>query len=310
MDRLVTVPLRVGEWRVDPALSQLSKGQEIVKVEARTMRLLLYLAQRSGEVVSVEELLNQVWAGVVVTPDSVYQAIASLRRLLGDDPKQPRYIATLQRMGYRLVADVTPCADMPASAAEPPLEVTAMPPISNLSRRRWTAGIGIGCLLIVILVGAYWVHDRATSEVHASIAVLPFLDLTTQEMNEEFFADGLTEELIGDLSKVPNFQVPSPTDVFNYKGKQLPVAAIARQLRVTFVLDGSVRKSGNIYRVATRLIRADTGYVVWSETFDRPLGDLVQVQKDVASETTKAVRASIEGTGGDSARAPHRSSPK
>jgi transcriptional activator of cad operon len=308
MDRLATVSLRVGEWRVDPALSQLSKGHEIVKVEARTMRLLLYLAQHAGEVVSVEELLNQVWAGVVVTPDSVYQAIASLRRLLGDDPKQPRYIATLQRMGYRLVADVTPCADMPTPPGEPSLEVTAIPPtaavMANLTRRRWTAAVGIGCLIIVILVGAYWVHERATSEVRASIAVLPFLDLTTQEMNEEFFADGLTEELIGDLSKVPNFQVPSPTDVFNYKGKQLPVADIARQLRVTFVLDGSVRKSGNTYRVATRLIRADTGYVVWSETFDRPLGDLVQVQKDVASETTKAVRASIEGTAGNSARAP------
>jgi TolB-like protein/DNA-binding winged helix-turn-helix (wHTH) protein len=312
MDRLVTVPIRVGEWRVDPVLGQLSKGQEIVKMEARAMRLLLHLAYRTGEVVSIDELLNEVWAGVVVTPDSVYQAIASLRRLFGDDPKQPRYIATVQRMGYRMVADVTPCADMPVPPGEPLLHVATMPSTAavadlsepNSNRQRWTVAIGVACLIFVILGAVYWVHNRPPSAVRASIAVLPFLDLTTQEMNEEFFADGMTEELIGDLSKVPAFQVPSRTASFNYKGKQLPVADIARQLGVTFVLDGSVRKSGNTYRVSVRLTQADTGYVVWSESYDRPLGDLVQVQQDVAAETTKAVRASIGASARESAPAP------
>jgi len=272
------------------------------------MRLLLYLAQRSGEVVSIDELLTHVWAGVVVTPDSVYQAIASLRRLLGDDPKQSRYIATVPRLGYRMVADVSPWADMPEPKDPFPNGATTpkggTPPAdadgANLSkadscRTRWKALIGVACLIFVALGIAYWIHDHAAPEVRASIAVLPFLDLTTQEMNEEFFADGLTEELIGELSKIGGFRVPSPTAVFNFKGKKVPIPEIARQLGVTFILDGSVRKSNNTYRVATRLIRADNGYVVWSEAYDRPLGDLVAVQKDIASEVTKAVRASIEG---------------
>ena len=259
------------------------------------MRLLLYLAQRAGEVVSIDELLNQVWAGVVVTPDSVYQAIASLRRLLGDDPKQPRYIATVPRLGYRMIADVTPCAEMPGPGDPLPIGATTAvdPPESHGTR--WMVTIGVACLILTTLGVAYRAHNHTASEGRASIAVLPFLDLTTQEMNEEFFADGLTEELIGDLSKIGAFRVPSPTAAFNFKGKKVPIADIARQLGVTFILDGSVRKSNNTYRVATRLIRADNGYVVWSEAYDRPLGDLVGVQKDIAIEVTKAVRASIEG---------------
>lgn len=268
------------------------------------MRLLLCLAEHSGEVVSIDALLNQVWAGVVVTPDSVYQAIASLRRQLGDDPKQPRYIATVPRLGYRMVAEVTPYADSPTLAGSPPLPVAtapANPAVAGLSgakshRRTWIVVTGVICTTLAILAIAHWTRERGATGVQATIAVLPFLDLTTQEMNEEFFADGLTEELIGDLSKIPTFRVPSPTAAFFYKGKQLPLADIARQLGVTFVLDGSVRKSDNTYRVATRLIRADTGYVVWSESYDRALGDLVQVQKDVAAEITKAVRASIDSS--------------
>jgi len=268
------------------------------------MRLLLYLAHRTGEVVSIDELLDQVWTGVVVTPDSVYQAIASLRRLLGDDPKQPRYIATVQRMGYRMVADVTPSADLRVDAGEPALPATSRQskaaiqysPNEASKRRRLGVVIGIVSLVLVILGAAYWTYERSVPGVRASIAVLPFIDLTTQAMNEEFFADGLTEELIGDLSKISSFQIPSPTAVFYYKGKQVPVADIARQLGVTWILDGSVRKAGNRYRVSARLARVDTGYVLWSDTYDRPLDDLVQVQKDVALEITKAVRPSIDGS--------------
>ena len=98
-----------------------------------------------------------------------------------------------------------------------------------------------------------------------SVAVLPFLDLT-EAMSEAPFADGMTEELIGKLSKIPGLRVPAPTASFYFKGKQIPVADIASKLGVAYVLDGSVRKSGPTLRVAARLIRADNGYVVWSET--------------------------------------------
>src|SRR5262245_37538182 len=100
MDRQTAIPLRIGAWKIDPAAGELSRDGQTVRVEARTMRLLLYLAQHAGEVVSIDELLNQVWSGVIVTPDSVYQAVTSLRRLLGDDARQPSYIANVPRLGY------------------------------------------------------------------------------------------------------------------------------------------------------------------------------------------------------------------
>src|SRR3984957_17068735 len=111
MERPPTTMLRIGTWCVNPTSGEISRDGETARLEARTMRLLLCLAEHAGEVVSIDDLLNQVWPGVAVSPDSVYQAIASLRRILGDDPKQPTYIATVPRLGYRMVATVTPWPD-------------------------------------------------------------------------------------------------------------------------------------------------------------------------------------------------------
>src|SRR5947209_890187 len=111
MERPPATMLRIGAWCVNPASGQISRDGETSRVEVRTMQLLLCLAEHAGQVVSIDELLNQVWSGVIVTPDSVYQAVASLRRLLGDDPRQPTYIATVPRLGYRMIASVTPWPD-------------------------------------------------------------------------------------------------------------------------------------------------------------------------------------------------------
>jgi transcriptional activator of cad operon len=104
----------------------------------------------------------------------------------------------------------------------------------------------------------------------------------------------MTEELIGRLSKIPGLKVAAPTASFFYKGKQIPVGEIAKALGVTYVLDGSVRKSGDRLRVATRLIRAENGYVVWTENYDRPFGDILMVQDEIAGEVSKALAASID----------------
>lgn len=267
------------------------------------MRLLLCLAEHAGEIVSIDELLTQVWTGVTVSPDSVYQAVASLRRLLGDDPKQPTYIATVPRLGYRMVATVGPWVD----ASQDPVMLAALEAKKRgARRRRFLMWVG-GAVLCFALVGALLVHGRfgsnhsSTLPAHVlpqkSIAVLPFLDLT-EGMNEEPFADGMTEELIDKLSKVPEFRVPAPTSSFYFKGKQLPIADIARRLGVVYVLDGSVRKSGGRLRVAARLMRADDGYVLWSEAYDRPFDDILMVQDEIAGEVTKALRSSIDGRPG------------
>ena len=286
MDRLTAIPLRIGAWCVDPKSGQMSRDGEIVRVEARTLRLLLCLAERAGEVVSIDDLLNQAWSGVVVTPDSVYQAVASLRRLLGDDPKQPTYIATVPRLGYRMVATVTPWVN-----AEP----LVLP--GRRMRGSWrTIVVALCAVLAAVLLfdGERNAHPpTAVAASGRSVAVLPFLDLTTQAMSEEYFADGMTEELIDRLSKVPDLRVPSPTSSFYFKGKKVTVAEIARSLGVAYVLDGSVRQSATTLRVAARLVRAADGYVAWSETYDRPSGDELWIQDDIASEVTKALRVAI-----------------
>src|SRR5580704_3167492 len=310
--------LRIGAWCVNPASGEISRDGETTRVEARTMRLLQCLAERPGEVVSIDDLLSQVWPDVTVSQDSVYQAVTSLRRLLGDDPKQPTYIATVPRLGYRMVASVGPWVDRPvddrAIAGSPSKDGTSKdnpsgtPSMTGSRPRtgfRWTA---VALCLAIVVVVAFLLRGKVVNDNNSappavvtqpqkSIAVLPFLDLT-EKMNEEPFADGMTEELIDRLSKIPGLQVPSATSSFYFKGKKMTVADIAKSLGVAYVLDGSVRKSGARIRIAARLIRADNGYVAWSETYDRPTGDIMWIQDDIASEATKALRASIEAAPG------------
>ena len=299
MDQPSGTSLRIGAWRVNPASGQISREGETVRVEARAMRLLQYLADRPGETVSIDDLLEQVWTGVIVTPDSVYQAITSLRRLLGDDPKQPTYIATVPRLGYRMVATVSPWVEPPTIS---PAARAGAGSGTDSHKKNW-ALLGAGAALAVVIVVAPFVYGRIGSPVPAAstpeaplvrIAVLPFLDLTSESMDQEYFADGMTEELIDRLSKIPGLRVPPPTSSFYYKGKKVSVADIAGSLGVTYVLDGSLRKSGSTMRVAARLVRADDGFVVWAETYDRRLDDTLKVQDDIAGEVTKALRRSID----------------
>jgi transcriptional activator of cad operon len=273
MDRLATTTLRIGEWSVDPLLGQISRGAETIRVEARTMRLLLCLAENAGEVVSIDDLLTQVWPGLVVTPDSVYQAVASLRRLLGDDPKQPRYIVTLPRLGYRMIAPVN-------SRIEDSVETHEAHTTKVHAPRRAYGILATAIALAAICVAIYFIAVR-DSPASASIAVVPFVDLT-DDMNEEPFADGMTEELINKLSQVQGLRV-----------KALKVTDIPKSRGVGYVLEGSVRKSGTTLRIAARLARASDGYVVWSATYDRPFDDKLMVQDDIASEVSRALRVSF-----------------
>src|ERR1700687_5863834 len=178
MERPPTAMLRIGAWCVNPTSGQISRDGETARVDVRTIRLLLCLAAHPGEVVSIDDLLSQVWSEVIVAPDSVYQAVASLRRVLGDDPKQPTYIATVPRLGYRMVATVSPWADQPVpqtsattnaptgssrdSGSEHSVPATT-PATSNTPtfRRRlqalmWAAGAAL-CLALVV---AFLFHGK------------------------------------------------------------------------------------------------------------------------------------------------------
>ena len=248
-----------------------------MRLEARTLRLLMYLANRAGETVGIEELLDQVWSGVVVTQDSVYQAMTALRRLLGDDAKQPKYIVTVPRLGYRLIAPVRAAVEEPALAIPSP----ALP-----ARPRATRRIVLACAAVALAaIGVFcW---RASARPDAkSVAVLPFLDLTSQAMDEEYFADGLTEELIDRLSSEAGFKVPAASASFYYKDKSLPPARIAQELGVVYLLEGSLRESGDILRITARLTRAADGYVLWTTSYERPKADRLQIQDEIARKVT------------------------
>ena len=242
--------LRIGKWCVNPSTGQILRNGESARVEVRTMRLLVCLAEHAGEVVSIDDLLERVWPDVTVTPDSVYQAVASLRRLLGDDPKRPQYIETVTRLGYRMVAQVSPWADPEqetkahseeAANASPRNGGTTQDVNSGTGMKKtvllWGSGL-VALILIGIVVWAFVDHSKAGKPTAAaspapelspqkSIAVLPILDLTEGMHNEEF-ADGMTEELIDKLSKISGLQVPSATASFFYKDKTVPVAEIAK----------------------------------------------------------------------------------
>jgi len=306
MDQPTHSPFTLGEWSVDPVLGTIARRGDSIRLETRTMRLLVCLAERSGEVVSADDLLDRVWPNVIVTPDSVYQAIAALRRLLGDDPKNPRYVVTVPKQGYRMVAPVTATTPSPESTATlqdttpTPIEAQTATPstASRSSARKSYAIIALVLALCAIAIIALRRPDEARPQQAVakpdakSVVVMPFLDLT-EAMGEEVFADGMTEELIDKLAKIPDLRVPPPTASFWFKDKQMTIAEIANKLDVAYVLDGSVRKSGAMLRVAARLVRASDGFVIWSESYDRPADDKLMIQDDIAGEVRKALETAI-----------------
>jgi TolB-like protein/DNA-binding winged helix-turn-helix (wHTH) protein len=313
--------IRIGEWRVDAAREQISKNGKTVKLERRAMQLLLCLAEHSDQVLSVDQLLDQVWVGVVVTPDSVYQAVASLRRTLGDDPKKPTYISSIPRRGYSLIAPVAPWSDPPERTINdsPTVVVDQAPAGVGLSKARprgWRVAIATCCAALILSLGYLVVEkqrslhplDKTTPSTplvqgvtsaqktipQKSIAVLPFVDLS-ETKDQEYFADGMAEEIIDRLVKIPDLRVPARTSSFYFKGTSTRVADIAAELGVANVLEGSVRRSGNRMRVVAQLVRADNGYQVWSQSYDRELRDIFAVQDEIATAVATALQISLAG---------------
>jgi len=306
--------IRIGAWRVDPTLDEISRDGQTTKLEPRMMQLLLCLVAHAGQVVSVEQLLNEVWKDVVVTPDSVYQAIAALRRVLGDDSKNPAYIANVMRRGYRLIAPVV----LPGAAE------TESPQSRATGRHTWR-GLEIGVITVLavaltwVVIDRAWIwkrsratqaaapaaqtiaRARATATAEAaftppphSIAVLPFVNMSGDK-EQDYFSDGLTEELLNSLSRINELQVAARTSSFYFKGEHADLPTIAHKLNVASVLEGSVRRSQHKIRVTAQLSDAITGFHLWSQTYDRELSDVLQLETEIANAVANALKVTLLG---------------
>src|SRR4051812_10869517 len=189
MERQVTTKLRVGEWCVEPDQGTMARNGATTRLEFRSMRLLMCLAERRGQVVNVEELISCVWGGVSVSPDSVYQAVTALRRQLGDDPRKPAYIETVPRLGYRLIAETAQCVDAEPNDGinQPARKPTGSEPESG-ARHPWSRRIiGAITILAILAVSGFVLRAKLSSGKQpsasfvrrgAAVGVVPFLDLT------------------------------------------------------------------------------------------------------------------------------------
>jgi TolB-like protein/DNA-binding winged helix-turn-helix (wHTH) protein/Tfp pilus assembly protein PilF len=291
--------LKIGEWSVDPALGEISSGGRVTKLDPLTMRLLLFFADNSGRVVGLQELLDAIWPNVVVTPQSVYNTVAQLRRTLGDLAEAPTYIENIPRKGYRLIAKVenrkverraaaptspagTPPPNTPAGAVHAARSKRTDPKI--LGAFIVTALVLIGFALVPVLMRTGIFGSRtATSEATAahSIAIMPFKDLS-EAKDREYLAEGLAEQIGTVLSRVPTLRVIGRASAFASRTDSVP--EIAKKLQVDHVLEGSVQASVRGVRITAALIRTDNGQYLWSKTYDRTNDDYFSIEDEIARD--------------------------
>jgi TolB-like protein/DNA-binding winged helix-turn-helix (wHTH) protein/Tfp pilus assembly protein PilF len=278
--------IQVGEWLVEPDTDTISHGQTSVKLEPRTMRLLVCLIESRGSVVSIDRLLTEVWTGVIVGPASVYQAVSLLRKVLGDTDPEPTYIATVPRKGYRLIAPVqqVPPPTRSATAASS----VSLPSAAPQRKRRFLIASSASALAVLGLLGWFALRSYFTPPA-PSIVVLPFVDLTADKSDQPF-CDGLTEELSNWLAQIPALRVVARTSAFAFRGRDEDVRKIGRTLDTNHVLEGSMRRFGNHMRVTVQLIDARSGFHLWSAVYDREMADTIKMQEDIS----RAVAENLE----------------
>ena len=297
-----TSVLRFGTYEVDPHAGELRKGGVRIKVQQQPLKLLEILLEHPGEVVTREELRSRIWPEESFGDfdQAVNVAIAKLRSALGDSADNPRFIETIPRRGYRFLAEVSALhGDGGKSGQDPSPRNDAetappAPPQALFPKLNWTI-IAVSLVLLAIAGFAIvrW-RDRSTTSARSpirSLAVLPLENLSGD--TQDYFADGMTDELITDLAQISALRVISRTSVMPYKGARRSLPEIARELNVDAIVEGTVLHSGDQVRITAQLIQASTDKHLWAESYQGDLRNTLSLQKQVASAIADQIRIEL-----------------
>jgi TolB-like protein/DNA-binding winged helix-turn-helix (wHTH) protein/Flp pilus assembly protein TadD len=303
-------------FRLDTANQCLWRGQERVAIPPKPYDMLRYLVENPGRLVTQDELLEKLWPETYVNPELIRKYILDIRKILGDRPDKPEFIETVTKRGYRFIAPV-----VDESAAEPRdlnrSQTTAEHAVeengkreatlserarSPVKRSLWKFAL-LPVLMVVAAVGIGREFRRARNgpnvppSNNTSIAVLPFADMSPAK-DQEYFSDGLSEQLIDDLARVPRLKVVGRSSAFQFKGRNEDLREVGRKLGVANVLEGSVRREGDHVRITAELVKADDGFQLWSQTYDREINDIFAVQDEIARAATEALQVKLLGSNG------------
>lgn len=285
---------RVGDWRVDTRANEIWCGAEKVRLEPKVMQVLSYLAERPGTVVSREELEAVAWPRMVVTSDAVTGTIIKLRKALGDEARRPRYIETVSKSGYRLIAKVS---------RGPPLITASQGDSPPKPRPRILVALPL--VMLLAMAGGLWLLLRdgepPASDPNANvllldqkpgIAVLPFENLGAAP-EQDYFADGITEDLTTDLSKLSGLRVLARDSALTFKDSREDARRVAEQLGVDYLLKGSVQRFAGRVRINAHLIDGRRGGNLWAERYDREIEDIFAIQDEIAGRIVAALAVEI-----------------
>lgn len=301
---------RVDDLTIDVRRRLVSRDGQALQISGLSYDLLLALVQGAPSLLTFDELLERVWPALVVNPETVIQRVKLVRDALNDEPNAPRYIAGVRGRGYRLLASVTPLHESAAQSPPVPSATVQAPllaPVAAEAKTAWSrwhrwrmiSWITVGVVAAVgsaLLVRQYTAsNDKATAAKTVTVsreqsvtvapdrtlAVLPFANLS-DDAETEYFSDGLTDELRNRLIGIPALQVAARTSSSHFKGRTETAQNIGHQLGVRHLLEGSVRKSGDALRITAQLTNADTGFVLWSHTFDGEVSNVFAIQDQIA----------------------------
>lgn len=279
-----------GPFRIDVVKRRLLRDGEVIRLTPKAFDLLLVLVEESGKTIEKDELLDRVWPGTAVEENNLNQNITALRKSLGDSRQESQYIATIPGIGYRFVAEVRKTEEDLTQRRRAGMEETAKEEkkVARPSRVfRYALVIVIPLLLAALAFALY--RREAPRPAMSSIMVLP-LENISGNAGEEYFADGMTDALIGDLAKISGLHVISRTSSMHYKGTKKSLPEIAREINVDAIVEGTVQRSGDRVVVRTQLIHAPTDRHLWVGDYTRDVRDVLDLQSEIARAVAQEVR--------------------